>query len=361
LNHTKENASLLADAEQFIRRCYQELEKSDIETENRIQTVQAEIENSGTDYHTTEELEHGARMAWRNSNRCIGRLFWESLSVTDARHVQTAEAMAEALLEHISAATNGGTIRPFITVFPAADQDGCGPRIWNHQLIRYAGYERNGAIVGAPASLDFTRTCMDMGWQGEGTPFDILPLVINATGDKPQLFPLPQGIVKEVPIEHPQYPSITELGLKWYAVPIVADRRLEIGGISYPAAPFNGWYMGTEIGARNLTDEARYNLLPAIAEKLGLQTDRSFTLWKDKALVELNIAVLHSYRKHGVSIVDHHTAAQQFARFQKNEADQGRETTGRWSWLIPPMSPAATSIFHTGFNDTELTPNFFKS
>ncbi|MHA7963419.1 nitric oxide synthase oxygenase [Paenibacillus sp. CAU 1782] len=361
MSHTSGDNPLIKEAAAFIEKCYGELRKSSLETEQRIQAIQTEIRNSGTYRHTAEELEHGARMAWRNSNRCIGRLFWESLSVTDARHVETTGQMAEALLQHIASATNGGTIRPFITIFSAADLDGRGPRIWNHQLIRYAGYERNGTIVGDPASLDFTKTCMDLGWQGEGTPFDVLPLVINASGEKPQLFPLPQSIVKEVPIEHPQYTAIAELGIKWYAVPIVSDMRLEIGGISYPAAPFNGWYMGTEIGARNLTDEARYNLLPAIAEKLGLDTARDFTLWKDKALVELNIAVLHSYRKHGVSIVDHHTAAQQFARFQKNEADRGREITGRWSWLIPPMSPAATSIFHTGFNDEELTPNFFKS
>ncbi|MGR5915266.1 nitric oxide synthase oxygenase [Bacillus pacificus] len=56
---------------------------------------------------------------------------------------------------------------------------------------------------------------------------------------------------KEVPIEHPEYP-ISSLGAKWYRVPMISDMRLEIGGISYTAAPFNGWYMGTEIGARNL-------------------------------------------------------------------------------------------------------------
>jgi len=34
----------------------------------------------------------------------------------------------------------------------------------------------------------------------------------------------------------------------------------DIGGVIFPAAPFNGWYMGTEI-ARNLGDTARYNIL----------------------------------------------------------------------------------------------------
>ena len=47
---------------------------------------------------------------------------------------------------------------------------------------------------------------------------------------------------------------------------------LEVGGVNYTAAPFNGWYMGTEIGARNFGDASRYNLLPVLAKKMGLDT-----------------------------------------------------------------------------------------
>lgn len=54
-----------------------------------------EVENSllsrGFYVHTLDEITYGARLAWRNSNRCIGRLFWPSLHVIDARHVQTEE------------------------------------------------------------------------------------------------------------------------------------------------------------------------------------------------------------------------------------------------------------------------------
>ena len=52
-------------------------------------------------------------------------------------------------------------------------------------------------------------------------------------------------------------------------MPAITNMRLEIGGIDYPAAPFNGWYMGTEIGARNLADADRYDLLPVIAARHG--------------------------------------------------------------------------------------------
>jgi Nitric oxide synthase, oxygenase domain len=40
---------------------------------------------------------------------------------------------------------------------------------------------------------------------------------------------------------------------------------LLVGGVFYPAAPFNGWYLNTEIRARNLADTDRYDQLPAIA------------------------------------------------------------------------------------------------
>lgn len=36
----------------------------------------------------------------------------------------------------------------------------------------------------------------------------------------------------------------------------------DIGGLEFTAAPFNGWYMGTEIGVRDFCDENRFNMLP---------------------------------------------------------------------------------------------------
>jgi nitric-oxide synthase, bacterial len=172
------------------------------------------------------------------------------------------------------------------------------------------------------------------------------------------LFSLPQEEVLEVPIVHPHI-DISALQLKWYAVPIISDMLLEIGGLRYTAAPFNGWYMGTEIGARNLADPARYDMLPKIAQIIGLDTSSKPALWKDRALIELNAAVLYSYKKAGVSIVDHHTAAEQFKRFEEQEEKEGRPVTGLWSWLIPPVSPAMTHIFHRNYDHTEHKPNYF--
>ncbi|QAY65700.1 nitric oxide synthase oxygenase [Paenibacillus protaetiae] len=349
---------LYEEAERFIAECYAELGKTEAEAVQRLAEIREEIHSCGAYTHTMDELRHGARMAWRNSNKCIGRLFWKSLEVFDARDAETEEQMAEAVFNHIRYATNGGKVRPAITVFAPQKNEQRKLRIWNHQLVRYAGYEHGGRVTGDPASVQFTAACLKLGWQGKGTPFDVLPLVVQMDGREPRWFELPEGLVLEVPLVHPELPAFGELGLRWYAVPFISDMKLEIGGLHYTAAPFNGWYMGTEIGARNLADKDRYNKLPEVAKLFGWDTTTNTSLWKDKALVELNVAVLHSFKRSGVSIVDHHTAAEQFMRFEEQEAKQGREVTGEWSWLIPPMSPAATPIWSRTYKNKKKTPAY---
>lgn len=345
--------NLFEKAKEFITLCYHELKK-ETEIDDRLNEIQTEINKTGTYTHTYEELSHGAKMAWRNSNRCIGRLFWSSLHVFDERHVTTEEEVYHALCRHIDYATNDGKIRPSITIFRPE-----GVRIWNHQLLRYAGYETNEGIVGDPASVTLTKVAESLGWKGEKTNFDLLPLIIQMDDRSPKWFPIPKDIVLEVEITHPEKDDFRELGLKWYSVPIISDMKLEIGGIEYKAAPFNGWYMETEIGARNFADETRYNMLPAVAELFQLDQRHNATLWKDKALIELNIAVLHSFKEKGVSIVDHHTAAKQFQHFEEQEGKCGRDITGDWTWLIPPVSPATTHIFHCSYEDKIVSPNYF--
>lgn len=350
---------LQEEAERFIYTCYEELGHSREDAQARLVAVMGEIEVTGTYVHTTEELEQGCKMAWRNSNRCIGRLFWDKLRIVDARHADTAGTAADAVLNHIHVASNGGKVIPMITILPPDGPNGAPVRLWNHQLIRYAGYETEQGIIGDPASVELTKVAMSLGWQGAGGSYDVLPLIIQAQGQAPEWYVVPEEEIVEVMIEHPEKKEIAELGMRWYGVPMIADMRLEIGGISYPAAPFNGWYMGTEIGARNLADTFRYNKLPAVAAAFGLNTSSETTLWKDRALVELNVAVLHSFKKAGVSIVDHHTAAAQFAMFEQREEKAGRELTGDWVWLIPPVSPATTHIFHSSYRNEIVKPNFF--
>ncbi|GEN87705.1 nitric oxide synthase oxygenase [Oceanobacillus sojae] len=353
------NYEMQQEAEQFLKTYYTETGAPAEKLEERMKEVISDIKAFGTYTQTYDEIVYGVKLAWRNSNRCIGRLFWERIDVADARQAATEEEVFEFLFSHLKNAFNQGRIKPYITIFPAVSAKEETVKVWNHQLLRYAGYDSGEGIIGDSDSLEFTRICEKLGWQGKGTDFDILPLVIQI-GDQPPVWrSIPEALIPEIPMEHPEYKAVADLHLKWYAIPIIADMRLEIGGLHYVSAPFNGWYMGTEIGARNFADEHRYNLLPKMAEIMGLETKHASNLWQDRALIELNEMVLHSFKKQGVSIVDHHTAAAQFRIFEKQEAKAEREVTGKWTWLIPPVSPATTHVWHQPYSNELKKPNFF--
>ncbi|WP_254878911.1 nitric oxide synthase oxygenase [Streptomyces sp. NA04227] len=263
------------EAEEFLRQFHAENPRQSVPLDARLRGMRADIDTTGTYVHTTEELTFGARVAWRNASRCIGRLYWNSLRVLDRRKAQAPTQIYEHLVDHLRQATNAGRIRPVISVFAPDTPARRGPRLWNDQLIRYAGYRNDdGTVLGDPAYVRFTEQVRLLGWQAPQGPHDILPVVIDTPDDKLQLFDLPRDpdVILEVPIVHPHHQRITDLGLRWHAVPAISHMRLRIGGVNYPLAPFNGWYMGTEIGARNLVDADRYNLLADIATLLGLDT-----------------------------------------------------------------------------------------
>ena len=349
---------LYAEAEAFVRQCYDELGRTD-EIESRLREIRRSIEETGHYEHTYEELEHGAKLAWRNSPRCIGRLFWNSLEVLDRRDVTDTESVHEACCDHLRYARANGEVRPVISIFPPAVGGDPQVRIWNYQLIRYAGYDSDDGVLGDPDEAAITRYCQSRGWEGPGTRFDVLPHVIQIGGDEPELFDVPEDVFERVPISHPEYDWVADLDLEWYDVPAVSSMCVEIGGISYTAAPFSGWYVASEISGRNFADEHRYDVLPDVATGLGLDPMGRDSSWKDEVLVELNRAVVHSYERAGVTIVDHHTAAEHFERFERNERAAGREVVGDWSWLIPPISPATTHIFHSSYDETIRRPNIF--
>lgn len=353
---------LLLEATDYLHLFDREQLLPESQLQERLAQVDRDYRRSRTYWQTEDELIYGAKVAWRNSNRCIGRLLWESLIVRDLRHLATAAEIFAALVEHIEQATNGGSIRSMISIFAPDSPGQPGIRIWNSQLIRYAGYRQpDGSIVGDPEQVDLTELLGQMGWVGgAGTPFDLLPLAIQMPGQRPQIFELPPEIVMEVPLTHPDYPWFAELGLKWHALPTVSNMRLEIGGISYSAAPFNGWYMSAEIGSRNLGDTQRYNLLPIVAQRMGLSIKSKLSLWKDRALVELNTAVLHSFSKHGVSIIDHHSASSQFIRHTQREEQLGRAVPADWGAIVPPISASATEVFHREYENVCQKPNFFE-
>jgi nitric-oxide synthase, bacterial len=349
----------LAEAEEFLSTCRRERGTSLVPPE-RIGEVAHQVRETGTYQHTTAELRYGAQLAWRNALDCIGKGAWQKLIVRDARAAATADEVFDACLGHLRFSTNGGRIRPVLTAMSPQDPAGQGTRIWNSQLIRYAGYRlADGSVVGDGGTVRFTEAVQSLGWAGDGLPFDVLPLVIQTPGDRPRWYRIPRDVVLEVWITHPDFPWFADLSLRWYAHPAISNQLLRIGGICYPAAPFSGWYTCTEIAAQNLADPGRYNVLPKIAERMGLDMSSSRTLWQDIALTELMRAVMHSYDKQNVTIIDHHFAATAFARHQRHEAAAGRPTYARWGSLISVTGAHTQTISQASCQEEVILPNFF--
>ena len=347
--------TFIQKAEAYIRLCYNELEKEHL-LSSRLQEIRLEINKTGTYDLLDFELDYGTKVAWRNSNKCIGRLFWRNMDVFDKRALEDLDSIFDSLFEHIDFATNGGNIKSTITIF----NNHQNIHVWNPQLLSFAGYrQNNGTIIGDSKQIEFTEKCVELGWLPRMGQFDILPLVVQMQDEKPIWREIPKEIIKLVPIEHPEIDMFKDLDLKWYSTPIISEMILEVGGLEFQASPFNGWYMGTEIGARNLADENRYDLLPKVAELLGLDLKAKNSLWKDRALLELNRAVLYSFKKAGVKIVDHHSASKQFMEFIRKEAKESRDVTADWAWIVPPLSGSTMEVFHTEMDNTIKTPNYF--
>ncbi|XP_059613419.1 nitric oxide synthase [Phlebotomus argentipes] len=327
--------------------------------EARWQQVQHDVETTGQYQLTETELIFGAKMAWRNANRCIGRIQWSKLQVFDCRFVTTTSGMFEAICNHIKYATNKGNIRSAITIFPQRTDGKHDYRVWNPQLVSYAGYrEPDGRVIGDPANLEFTEFCLKLGWKGPRGEWDILPMVLSANGHDPEYFEYPPDLILQVPITHPTYEWFADFGLRWYALPAVSGMLFDCGGIQFTGSPFSGWYMSTEIGCRNLCDSYRRNMLEPIALKMGLNTRNPASLWKDKALVEVNIAVLHSFQSNNVTIVDHHTASESFMKHLENENRLRNGCPSDWVWVVPPMSASTTEVYHQEMANYLMKPSF---
>ncbi|KYB25321.1 Nitric oxide synthase-like Protein [Tribolium castaneum] len=359
-NEIRTPQEVLKHAKDFLDQYFTSIRRANSPAHtSRWEQVQKEVAATGT-YHLTEtELIYGAKLGWRNAVRCIGRIQWSKLQVFDCRYVTTTSGMFEALCNHIKYSTNKGNIRSAITIFPQRTDGRHDFRVWNPQLLSYAGYRQpDGSILGDPLNVEFTEVCLRLGWRGPGTKWDILPLVLSANGHDPDYFDIPSELIFEVPLTHPTLEWFGELGLKWYALPAVANMMFDVGGLQFTAAPFNGWYMSTEIGCRNICDTHRLNMLEPVALAMGLDTRTPVTLWKDKAMVEVNVAVLHSFQAKGVTIVDHHTASESFMKHLENEVRLRNGCPADWVWIVPPLSGSATPVFHQEMALYYLKPSY---
>jgi len=351
----------IAEAEEFVQRFHAEIPGAG-DVRKRLAQVRTSVSGTGTYEHTFPELQWAARAAWRHAGRCSGRDKWRTLRVRDRRAVSDPQQVAVETIGHLREATGGGRVRSSITVFAPDTPERPGPRILNSQAVRYAGYrEPAGEITGDPINVCLTELAAGLGWKGDGSAFDVLPLVVMDSEAQLHMFQVPGDAVLEVPITHPEFSWFAELGLRWYAVPVITDMYLEAGGIRYPCAPFNGWYQAsTEVGVRNLGDPDRYNMLPAVAAGMSLDMSSVATLWPDRAAVELAVAVQHSFRAANVMATDHQTEARRFVQFAENEEASGRPWCADWSWINPPISASTTPAFHRTYPDHVLKPGFFR-
>lgn len=292
-----------AEAEEFLRAFHRARPKAG-QVEARLAKARAEIAATGTYRHTPAELAFGARLALRDSGWCPAEVPWRGLLVRDLREIRDSAEVAAQCAQHLRMSTNGGQVRPMVSVFAPDTPWRPGPRIRNDQLVRYAGYGEQGRVVGDRRYVDFTAAVCQLGWRPPTgrSAFDLLPLVVETGHEGISLHSLPRDVVLEVPLEHPELPWFAGLGLRWHAVPVISNMRLVIGGITYPAAPYNGVYICQAIGEDVLADDGAYGLVRHVAEGLGLDMTTERTLWRDRAIVELNRAVVHSFDAAGVTI-----------------------------------------------------------
>ena len=356
---TSPQAVDIAEAEKFIWQFYAENPQAG-GAATRLAQVRGDVSRTGTYTHTPEELTWAARAAWRHAGRCSGRDKWRTLRVRDFRQVSDPGEVAAQTVEHLRVATGDGHVRSYMTVFAPDLPNRPGPRILNSQAVRYAGHRAGGGITGDPVNAVLTDLAVLLGWEGSGGRFDVLPLVVADAAGKLHMAAVPADAVLEVPVTHPDFEWFAGLGLRWYAVPVITSMYLEAGGIRYPCVPFNGWYQAsTEVGVRNLGDAARYDMLPAVAEGMGLDTSSRSTLWPDRAAVELAVAVQHSFKAAGVMVTDHQSEMQRFARFAELERSLGRPWCAEWEWIVPPIGGSTTPAFHQTYPEAVLKPGFF--
>ncbi len=234
--------------------------------------------------------------------------------VRDRPLCTSPDEIFDEIVEHIKVASSGHNIRSVMTIFrPRRRDETWGVKFWNSQFVRYAGYKNptSDEILGDAENVGFTSYLIDHNlWKppAEKSAFDVLPIVIKIPGnDTPIAYELPASVNNEILIEHPEFPEVKKLGYKWTAIPALSNFSVMIGGIEYTAAQFNGWFVTTEI-ARNLLE--RYEALKPLATAMDFDPTDKFLA--QRVSIELEAAILYSFEKRNVTIVDPATVGHSF-------------------------------------------------
>lgn len=185
---------------------------------------------------------------------------------------------------------------------------------------------KTGNVQGDPLNVSLTEYLEANGlWEAPeiSSPFDVLPLVYKIPGkNKPDVHILSDDNIYEVDLEHPSNDAFSSLGLRWTAMSSCSTQSLLIGGIEYQNAPFNGVFVSTEI-AQMLME--RFNVGPDIAEVFEIDME-SDPFWREAAMLELERAIVHSFRSNGVRIIDPQSAGEMFCSCVRTLRNQGIDT-----------------------------------
>jgi sulfite reductase alpha subunit-like flavoprotein/ankyrin repeat protein len=93
-----------------------------------------------------------------------------------------------------------------------------------------------------------------------------------------------------------------------------------------------------------------------VAEKMGVSCSDGFgNLWKDRAALVINEAVLYSFQSCGLGIVEHQTLLHQFWDWYNLELKSRGYCPGNWKWIIPPFGASLSPCYLQLNKMTEYT------
>jgi nitric-oxide synthase len=320
----------LLSLEEVKRRAARFLGDPTLPGDRDVRTAEAldELDRSGTYRLASTELSHGLRQAWHAAPRrirhgMVAQVEWDDLERSDFSGAKlTTDLVAGVIGYFVRRATNGGRLTPRIVVFPPDGPDGPSLRIWNDQLIGYAGERQSdGQVLGDPTQLTLTAALRRLGWCERIGSQTVLPIAFRIGRSAPELLSLSRKDVLEVPLQHPEYPWMADLEFRWHALPAISRMAAVIGGLVYPVL-VAGWHEAGEI----LNDLRRLGIWAVFAERLSLSArDRRRSQRIDLVVLE---AVLYSFREAGVMIEDGRSADFRHRRHVLTELVAGHSARG---------------------------------
>ena len=104
--------TLLREAMEYVELYYHERgeemrgEEGFVTKAARIRDIKRSVDATGTYEQTFDEIQHGARVAWRNAPKCSNRKHWQQLKLLDCREVASNKGMYDSCIQHLTKAVS---------------------------------------------------------------------------------------------------------------------------------------------------------------------------------------------------------------------------------------------------------------